>query len=77
MLEIDNLKKELSYSISRNHQLAKDKEILSNNILFLEEELSKTIETYSKMIKDLACGNSEINMTVVKELNNSILAPSN
>lgn len=77
LIEMDSMKKELKYMINRNLQLTQDREILQNNIIFLEEELAKTIETYSKLLKEIPSGNNENSMTLIREINNSIILPNN
>ena len=58
-IEIERLKKELNYQLSKSAQLVKDKEKLQTTILEMEDELTKTIGAYSELLQSQ--GNTELN----------------
>lgn len=53
LLEIDSMKRELTFIIRQNQQITNEKESLNKEILSLEKELSETIQAYTEALNDL------------------------
>ena len=69
LLEVEGLKKEVSYLLKHNHEISGEKETLSSEIKSLEKELSETIEAYSQMIMELkTTGNIHNNESMMLEM---------
>ena len=56
LLEIESIKKELYSSMERNKELGLEKDSLVSEIHRLEEELTSTIETYTKILQRSSSG---------------------
>ena len=69
LLEVEGLKKEVSYLLKHNHEISGEKETLSSEIKSLERELSETIEAYSQVIMELkTSGNIHNNESMMLEM---------